>query len=280
MPVAYRASAQVFGATTSTSITIPASVQSGDILILQAVGGWVPNAPAGWTVDFAESGSNIGSLVAYKTAGAGDAGAGVTVTWNNAYNHVVNLVAISGGVAVRTPGRHLRSSGGGTGTPGLKPCAAGDMTVYLGGNRQDGGAPALSRGTAVASAMDGSNIFGGVIGYESILANEDVQCTFTSPTSGSGYEYSMMVISGGGTPTVSNVVEAAYLEVMANASSNVQVESQYIEVAAGGNAKLQIENQYLEVMSSNPLIQTELVYLEVLTNPTLVTQFRGWGILK
>lgn len=262
MAVSYRASAQAFSSASTTPIVIPATVQAGDLLILQAVGGWTPSVPAGWTQEYAYSSTNIGSFVAYKTATAGDASSTVTVNWNSGYNNVVNLIAIAGGAGIRTPASHLWSSGGGTGTPATQGAAAGDMVVYIGGNRQDGGPPTLSRGTVDVSNKDSANVAAGVIGHELLALDSQVSCTFTAPSSGSGYEYSVLLVSGGGTVPTNVVMSRESVAVLANDTAT--------------NAL--ISRQSINALTSDGVIQrqTSRISLQVLV-PT-PPRFRGWGV--
>jgi hypothetical protein len=262
MAVSFRDKAQVFGTTTATAVTIPATVQAGDLLILQAVGGWTPTVPSGWTTEYSFSSTNIGSFVAYKTATVGDSGATITVAWNSAYNHVVNLIAVAGGQAIRTPASHLWSSNGGTGAPAAQSAAAGDMAIYLGGNRQGGGAPALSRGTIDQSGVDSSTIAGGVIGHELLAADMQLSCTFTSPLNGSGYEYSVLLVSGGGEPVTTRQMSRQSLLVLANdLNTNATMSRHSVAVITNDQKPSSISSR----MSLQVLIPT-------------APRFRGWGL--
>lgn len=264
MAVTYRDRAQAFSTASSTNIVVPATVQAGDLLLLQAVGGWVPSIPAGWTQEYANSGSNIGSFVASKIATAGDIGATITVTWNNAYNNVVNLIAVTGSTVIRTPESHLWSSGGGTGTPNSQSAAAGDLVVYLGGNRGCGGPPSLSRGTVAISGADGALTAAGVVGYESLATDQIVSATFTSPSNGSGYEYSVLVISGGGTPPTSRIVSRSSVIALTNDSVNNRILSRQSATVLGSDT---VNNRILSRMNIQVLVPTE-------------PRYRGWGVKK
>jgi hypothetical protein len=261
MAVAVRATSQIFSTTSSSPITIPATVQAGDLLILQAVGAWSPTVPAGWTTEYSNSGSNIGSFVAYKTAAAGDIGAVVTVSWSGAFNNVLNLIAISGGSGLRTPASHLWASSGGAGTPAAQSAAIGDMVVYLGGNRSDGGPPTLSRGTIDVSAADTSTVAAGVIGHELLAADEIVSCTFTAPSNGSGYEYSVLLVSGGNTPPNHRMMSRESVTVLANDQTVTRTLSRASISLVVNDATI---NRTLSRMGVNVLIKSE-------------PRFRGWG---
>lgn len=224
MALSVRGIAQVFSTTSTTVVTIPVATQAGDMLILQAVGGWTPTVPAGWNAEYSKAGTNIGSFVASKVAGAGDAGATITVSWSNAYNNIVNLIVIAGGYGIRPAQGHLWASSGGTGTPGPVSGIAGDIVVYIGGNRSDGGAPTLSRGTVDVTAADSSTIAAGAIGHEILTADESgISCTFTAPTSGNGYEYSVLVIASAPIPTNTQLSRLSAEALIVDASTTVSV---------------------------------------------------------
>ena len=225
MALSVRGTAQAFSTASTTVVMIPIATQAGDMLILQAVGGWAPSVPSGWNTEYSKASTNIGSFVASKVAGAGDAGTNVTVSWSGAYNNVINLIVIAGGgYGIRPAQGHLWASSGGTGTPGPVAGVAGDMVVYIGGNRNDGGAPTLSRGTVDVAAADSSTIAAGVIGHEILTADESgISCTFTAPTSGNGYEYSVLVIASAPIPTNTQLSRLSAEALIVDASTTVSV---------------------------------------------------------
>ncbi len=269
MAIAYRASAQVFGTTTSTNITIPAGVQIGDMLVMHAVGGWAPSVPAGWTQDYLNSTSgNIRACVAYRVAQAGDAGSTLTVTWAGGYNHVINIIAVSGSTTFRTPTQHYHSSTGGTAVIGPDGAANGDFVIYLGGNRQDGGPPTLSRGTTAISAADGSTIAGGFVAYELMGADAVITNTLTTSIQGSGYLYSLMVLSDGNPVVNPAVTSSNYVEALTVSQSNAQVESNYVEALTVSQSNAQVESNYVEVLHSTAAAEVDAVYAEALVNGT------------
>jgi hypothetical protein len=282
MAVTYRASAQAFSSANTTSIVIPASIQTVDLLLLQAVGGWTPSIPAGWTQEYAKAGSNIGSFIAYKTATVGDAGTNVTVSWSGAYNNIVNLIAITGGSGLRAPASHLWSSSGGTGTPAAQSAATGDMVVYLGGNRQDGGPPTLSRGATDVSAKDASSVVAGVIGHELLAADTQISCTFTAPSSGNGYEYSVLLISGGGIIPTNVLVSRESVAVAANdATTNTHVSRQSLVVLASDvSANVQVSRQSMNVVTNDDIIQRQTSRISIQVLIPTAPRFRGWGLRR
>lgn len=103
MAIAYRASSEAHVASGSLTITIPAAVQSGDVLLLfgglndggTAANDWA--TPAGWTLlDSLRVGSNLFAAAWSKVATAGDSGGSVTLSTSNAGKACAVLAAYSG----------------------------------------------------------------------------------------------------------------------------------------------------------------------------------------
>lgn len=263
MALAYRASAQVFGTTTSTNITIPATVQVGDLLIMQAVGGWAPNLPVGWTQDYYNNGSvNIRAFLVHRIAQAGDAGSTLTITWQNSFDHVINLLAVSGGTTIRSANNN-HSTTGGTGSLGPFAAATGDLVISMGGDRSSGGPATLANGTTTDS---GGTTMGGVIGYELLATNKPGAQKFTTSIEGSGYLYSLVIVDGGNTPPNYAVAESSYIDVLATSTTNAQVEASYVDTLIVGQASAQIESSYIDVLGSNAQAsaQVEASYVDVI----------------
>lgn len=103
MAIAFRASAEGHATTGSVSVTIPASVQAGDLLVVVAGLNNGGNAtydwavPDGWTKrDDRSVGSNLYGAVYIKTAVSGDAGSTFTLTSNTTGKSCVIVAAYSG----------------------------------------------------------------------------------------------------------------------------------------------------------------------------------------
>ena len=103
MAIAFRASTEAHVTSGSLTLTIPGTVQAGDLLIL--VGGmnnsgnaaydW--SVPAGWTKkDDRSVGSNLYGVVYVKTATSGDSGASLTLASSNTGKSCAILAAYSG----------------------------------------------------------------------------------------------------------------------------------------------------------------------------------------
>ncbi|MEO6513847.1 MAG: hypothetical protein ABIR37_04125 [Candidatus Saccharimonadales bacterium] len=280
MAVSLRGYAQTFSSTASTNITIPVSVQAGDLLILQAVGGLAPTIPAGWASEYANTGTNIGSFVATKTAIAGDASATVTVNWSGGFNNVVNIAAVAGGSGLRSPAAHLWASSGGTGTPTGQTAAANDLILYMGGNRQDGGAPTLSRGTVAVAAADGSTVAAGVIGYE-LTATDIVglTCTFTAPSSGLGYEYSTLVISGGSVLPTASIMSRDSAIIVSSDTTTARIVSRESAVILTNDSatKRTLSRDAATLLTNDSVIKRTASRVSVQVLIPTAKRFRGWG---
>jgi hypothetical protein len=142
------------------------------------------------------------------------------------------------------------------------------MVIYLGGNRQDGGPPTLSRGTVDVSASDGSTVAAGVIGHELLTADSLISCTFTAPASGNGYEYSVLVAADTGTLPSYGVIEANYVETLTATTPPAQVEANYVETLTATTPPAQVEANFVEVLTASAIAQIETVYAEALFNGT------------
>lgn len=103
MAIAFRASAEAHVTTGDLTVTIPGTVQAGDLLILVAGQNNAGNAaydwatPSGWTKrDDRSVGSNLYCAVYAKTATSGDAGATVTLASATTGKSCAVLAAYSG----------------------------------------------------------------------------------------------------------------------------------------------------------------------------------------
>jgi hypothetical protein len=261
--ISLRDKAQAFVNGTSTTITIPATIQAGDLLVLQAVGAWAPTLPSGWSSLYANSGSNIGSLVASKTAGAGDAGSIVTITWSGNQSGVLNLIALV------TPGYGLRrmsndwSSSGATDTPNdLSSANNGDWILALGANRAASNVPIVPGATVDASGTGGTTAFSSIIAHEPLgydIINASYQ--FNAPSGGSGYQYSLLVVAA--SPVIAaRILSRQSAEVLAISSTTNRL----------------LSHQSAEVLASESTTNRRLSRqsVEVLTPSKL--RFRGWGV--
>jgi hypothetical protein len=261
MALAIRATVQAHSTNSTTTITIPASVQPGDFLILQASGAWTPTMPNGWDVIYSQVGSNVGAAVGVKVATALDAGVIVTVSWSIAQYGYLNLVAISGGGYGLRSEKHLWSSGAGPGTPAALNALADDLIIYLGTNRIGGGPSTLSRGTVDVATTDTSGVFSGTIGHE--LLSSDVTgltCTFTSPSGGAGFQHSVLAVASSPVTVTSYVSRTSIAVLVNDASQNRIVSNQSIAVLMSDA----VVNRVTSRSSIGVLVKTK-------------SRYRGWG---
>lgn len=103
MAIAYRGSTEAHVTSGSLTITIPAAVQAGDVLLLfggMNDGGTTANdwsTPAGWTLlDSGHVGTNLFAALWTKVAQAGDSGTAVTLATSNAGKACAMIAAYSG----------------------------------------------------------------------------------------------------------------------------------------------------------------------------------------
>lgn len=102
MTYSIRATAISYSATTTVSITIPATVQTGDLMLLAVCGDGVATTPTGWTQVVNETSwvnsSGYKGMAAVKTAVSGDAGSTVNVSTTGTTSYI-GLAATQGPVA-------------------------------------------------------------------------------------------------------------------------------------------------------------------------------------
>lgn len=279
--ISLRDKAQVFVNGTSTTITIPSTIQVGDYMVLQAVGAWAPTMPSGWSSIYSNSGSNIGSFVATKAAVAGDAGSTVTVTWSGNQSGVLNLIALV------TPGYGLRriindwSSSGAADTPNdLTLGKNGDWVLALGANRAASNVPTVFGATVDSSGTGGTTAFSGLVAHQPLTYDiNNASYQFNTASGGSGYQYSLLVVAA--TPVVVNrIVSRQSAEVLATAASaNRLLSRQSAEIlATAASANRILSRQSAEVLVTsayaNRLLSRQSI--EVLTPSK--PRFRGWGV--
>ncbi|MFD0856549.1 hypothetical protein ACFQ07_30200, partial [Actinomadura adrarensis] len=103
LPIAYRAGSSATQTTGSLPITIPGSVQTGDLLVLVAGlnDAGVPDhdwsTPAGWTLrDARRVGTNLFAMCAVRVCQPGDPGSVVTLTTVATGKSAAGIVAYSG----------------------------------------------------------------------------------------------------------------------------------------------------------------------------------------
>ena len=260
--ISLRDKAQVIANGTSTSITVPATIQAGDLLVLQAVGAWAPTVPSGWNQLYANSGTMVGSFVATKTAVAGDAGSTVTVTWSGNESGVLNLIAlVTPGYGFRRYINDWSSSGASDTMADLSLAQNGDWILAMGANRAANNVPTILGTTVDASGSGGTTAFSGVISHQ-VMSYDIVNASyaFTAPGSGSGYQYSLLAVAS--TPVIANrMLSRQSAEVLAGASTtNRLLSRQSVEVIAGASStNRRLSRQSIEVLTpSKP-------------------RFRGWG---
>ena len=260
--ISLRDKAQVFVNGVSTTITIPATIQEGDYLILQAVGAWAPTMPSGWSSLYANSGMNVGSFVAAKTAGAGDAGSVVIVTWSGNQSGVLQLIAlVTPGYGIRRMSHDWSSSGASYQPNDLGSASNGDWVLALGANRAANNVPVVPDTTVDASGSGGTTAFSGVIAHEALGYDiVNASYAFNAPGGGSGYQYTLLVIASSPVAITRSLSRQSLEVIAASTMGNRLLSRQSVEaitVSASGNRLL--SRQSIEVLTPSKL------------------RYRGWG---
>ncbi len=171
------------GTTSSLSITLPAAIVAGDLLVLQASSGfYAPTLPSGWTQIDSKS-TNHPGLIAYKTAITADAGATLTVTFAGSFYCALSAMVVIGAATVRGYLDPTTATVANSTTVGSVAAVAGDLMLYLGQYRNNSspGVLTLSRGT-VDAGISASSDHSTVVGHEEITTGGSISQTFAYPT--------------------------------------------------------------------------------------------------
>lgn len=126
------------GNASSTTVSAPAGIQAGDVLIMVASSYYDPNLPTGWTAISAGTGTGGGyavhSRACYKVAAAGDVGATYTVTFAGGDEFTISVLAYRGCSATApidvSAARYSTSSAGGLVAPTVTTTGPNRRLVY------------------------------------------------------------------------------------------------------------------------------------------------------
>jgi hypothetical protein len=221
---------QTFYASASTIFfTTPATIQAGDVMVIQLISRYAINMPLGWTSEYSSAAGSITTRVMSKVATGKDSGANFSIEFGFPSPCVLDFIAVAGSYGLRSLQGHMIANPGGAGTPAAISAVAGDMILYLGGTRFNGGAPTISRGTVDVSGYDGT-VYAGTVGHELLAAdNAAITCTFTPPLSTNGSTYSVLAVSSTPIATTSRLSRMS-VEVLSAGPSAAQVSRMSVEV--------------------------------------------------
>ncbi len=160
--MAYRAGTNVYGATSTASLTIPGTVATGDVMVLVAsyklaTGTGTINTPAGWTtIDLKDlTGATAQGGAWYRVAQAGDAGATLNITCSAGSQQLVVCLGAWSGLAPQ-PVDWSMADQGSTASASLTSAAetagAGDTVISFGAAR------GASNGTVTFTAPGGDTL--------------------------------------------------------------------------------------------------------------------------
>lgn len=168
MTVAFRDSAGASAHTTGAVITIPATVQAGDFMVLVWGSFYPPSAdPSGWTrlaSGTATGGVNqFGFGCWYKVAVAGDAGAVITVAGTPASDYCELIVGVWSGVdSVRASAATIGTTNVASGSTFSSPtvsATSGDTVISIFGIESATGSATLTYDAAVTMRVERLNNF-------------------------------------------------------------------------------------------------------------------------
>jgi PKD repeat protein len=175
--VGFRGASAVNVVSTQPTVTIPASVQPGDLLILNVAGSgtMTQTPPSGWTQLARMTPTGVLTTVWQRAAVAGDAGSKVTVVFGAQQKAAVSLLAYSGARLIdpATVATSTDASAGGAHTqPALSAPASGSRALWLWDVKASSGTTTLTvpDGTVSRSASVGSGT-----GFMVTLAADSLQ---------------------------------------------------------------------------------------------------------
>ncbi len=162
MAVAFRAAGDTAEANApSINVTIPATIQVGDVLILpwalnNAVG--AASTPSGWDVATTTNGGSCRLLVLVRTAQSGDAGASVTLSSNGTTRNVARCAAYSGAAFVDATAEGFGSNTGPSVPTPTNPVSASAVEVSIAAVRGAlTGSPSMTAPGTITKRFDASS---------------------------------------------------------------------------------------------------------------------------
>jgi len=214
----------IFAASGSKTLTIPASVQVGDLLILVALA-WnssVPSTPSGYASLDSGTGSGTvtcGFVVWTKTAVSGDTGGAATVSATFSSGSVFALLAYRN-VGSTVEAKQVSGSDGGTVTaPSVTTTAANSTVVSLFASANNSqGTETLTPPATNRVSLTGSSSFAGFAASDTAQAAAGASvaqtCTVSPNASWVGVTIALQPVSG-----ANMTVDVASGTAMVNASS-------------------------------------------------------------
>lgn len=182
-------------------VSFPTGTQAGDFAIVQGGHGFVLNAPSGWDIIIAISGSNWNGLAVSRTLTAADIATGsVTVTTAGGFNGVLSIITFVGGTGGVRTSANSRNGSGAT-SLNLSAPSGGfqtDLALYFGSARENTtGTATCNQGTLTRQTND--TICAGVLNVGVPTGPGSYTATYSYSTGGTGnYQAIIFVKKVGG----------------------------------------------------------------------------------
>ena len=188
--------------TTSLSLTIPATAQAGDMLVLFAAGAFSSSVPSGWTsLGSPTNISNANGMTLFRTARSGDAGTTVTVTFSGSSRGDGAILVVTGPFPSICHARSLSSSSGSSGTLVSSSFTFSSLSILFVMVARASGTITLNRGTTL-DMRAADTVVSSILATENLAADDPTHTvTFsTSPSGTTGYYASQvcLALSGSG----------------------------------------------------------------------------------
>jgi hypothetical protein len=204
--IAFRASAGFDGATATPSVTIPASVQAGDELLLfesYASTSVTTSTPTGWTQVGTATASNLTTFVYSKVASAGDAGSTVATSLSASARASLEVAAYANAApTVEAAKAQSDTNSANHVSPTLLNLAAGSWAITWWGDKSSTNSQwTAPSGVASRTAVYGSG--GGAVSALLVDSNAAVAGSYgglaatTNVTSGSAVSWTVALANAG-----------------------------------------------------------------------------------
>jgi hypothetical protein len=183
----------------STSFTLPAGSQAGDLCVISAGHGWNVGTPTGWLSLSNLVGSNFNGATLQKILSPADITAGaVTITFGGVYYGAIGGIAFvgcTGGNRTFTTSRNSAGASPRTLTTDSTP-VSGDYGIYFGSERASTATVTVDQGSSlqtVSASNASAALYGGARG-----SSGAVTANFTYSPTGSGDYQSIVIVRAAG----------------------------------------------------------------------------------
>ena len=192
--ITVRATSTVYTTTNTAAVTIPATAQVGELLVVSTGDSWGSNnVPTGWTRFVQNTGSNMNGAVFYKVCAIGDPGSTVNFTFGGAHQATAICVVVQGSHQGSAASMwNQRGISGGTLSSTSHSAAAKDLLLHFGHWRQPSSTGTADKGI-LSNSVTGS--LGRAAIYDQPVSGSLTQTVAWTAGTTSGYFYASIKIA-------------------------------------------------------------------------------------